>query len=158
VRRAREAVAAADVVLRVVDATDEDAPGDPAAAEDEIVVLNKCDLGDPAPLSNLAAPLAISCTTGAGIDALVDALAARVRTEPAAGRDSLAAVNARHQACLFRAETALADAAARLAAGEAPEFVALDLRTALDAAGEVVGVVDTDDILGRIFGSFCIGK
>jgi len=88
----------------------------------------------------------------------VDTIAARVRTEPLAGRDTLAAVNARHQACLKRAEAALADATAKLEAGESPEFVALDLRIALDAAGEVVGVVDTDDILGRIFGSFCIGK
>jgi tRNA modification GTPase len=102
--------------------------------------------------------LGISCATGAGIDALVDAIAARVRTEPMAARDSLAAVNGRHQACLFRAEAALAEATTKFAAGEAPEFVALDLRVALDAAGEVVGVVDTDDILGRIFGSFCIGK
>jgi len=153
VRRAREAVAAADVVLRVVDATEADALDDPAAAENEIVVFNKCDLA-----SEIQNPLAVSCVTGAGIDALVDALAARVRNEPAPARDSLAAVNARHQACLFRAEGALEEAATKLAAGEAPEFVALDLRVALDAAGEVVGVVDTDDILGRIFGSFCIGK
>jgi len=153
VRRAREAVAAADVVLRVVDATESAAFDDPAAAENEIVVFNKCDLA-----SEVQNPLAVSCVTGAGIDALVDALAARVRNEPAPARDSLAAVNARHQACLFRAEGALEEAATKLAAGEAPEFVALDLRVALDAAGEVVGVVDTDDILGRIFGSFCIGK
>ena len=153
VRRAREAVAAADVVLRVVDATEADAHDDPAAAENEIVVFNKCDLA-----SGVQNPLAVSCVTGAGIDALVDALAARVRNEPAPARDSLAAVNARHQACLSRAESALAEAATKLAAGEAPEFVALDLREALDAAGEVVGMVDTDDILGRIFGSFCIGK
>jgi tRNA modification GTPase len=170
VRRAREAVAAADIVLRVIDATDPGALADPAAAENEIVALNKCDLVrtdqlPPSPLglpqaavSTLNSQLAVSCATGAGIDALVDAIAARVRTEPMAGRDSLAAVNARHQACLFRAEAALVEAATKFAAGEAPEFVALDLRVALDAAGEVVGVVDTDDILGRIFGSFCIGK
>lgn len=158
VRRAREAVAAADVVLRVIDATDFTALDDPAVAENEIVVFNKCDLvrSDQPPTINHQP--AISCATGAGIDALVDVLAARVRTEPMAGRDSLAAVNARHQACLFRAEAALAEAATKFAAGEAPEFVALDLRAALEAAGEVVGVVDTDDILGRIFGSFCIGK
>ncbi|HEY8899854.1 MAG TPA: tRNA uridine-5-carboxymethylaminomethyl(34) synthesis GTPase MnmE [Chthoniobacterales bacterium] len=153
VRRAREAVEAADVVLRLIDATDADASNDPAVADGEIVVFNKCDLAEGAP-----GGLAISCSTGMGIDALVDTIAARVRTEPLAGRDTLAAVNARHQACLKRAEAALADATAKLEAGESPEFVALDLRIALDAAGEVVGVVDTDDILGRIFGSFCIGK
>jgi tRNA modification GTPase len=43
-------------------------------------------------------------------------------------------------------------------AGESPEFVAVDLRAALNATGEVVGGADTEDILGRIFATFCIGK
>ncbi len=158
VRRAREAVEAADVVLRVIDATEAGALEDPAVADAEMIVLNKCDLATGTPPGTPPGLFAISCATGAGIDTLVDALAARVRTEPAAPRDSLAAVNARHQACLKRAAAALAAAAEKLSAGEAPEFLALDLREALAAAGEVVGVVDTDDILGRIFGSFCIGK
>jgi tRNA modification GTPase len=160
VRRAREAIEAADVVVRVIDATDLIALDDPAAAEGEILVLNKVDLlsasgSSPAALEKA---LPVSCATGVGMDSLVDAVAARVRTEPLARRESLAAVNARHQACLIRADRALADAGAKLAASEAPEFIALDLRAALQAAGEIVGVVDTDDILGRIFGSFCIGK
>ncbi len=155
VRRARETVAAADVVLRVIDATEAGARGDPAAAADEMRVFNKCDL---AGASAAAGGWRISCVSGAGVEALVDAVAARVRTAPAGRGDSLAAVNARHQACLARADAALADATSKLRAGEPPEFVAMDLRVALDAAGEVVGAVGTDDVLGRIFGSFCIGK
>jgi tRNA modification GTPase len=45
-----------------------------------------------------------------------------------------------------------------LAAGESPEFVAEELRAALDAVGEVVGKTEVEEILGEIFGRFCIGK
>jgi tRNA modification GTPase len=69
-----------------------------------------------------------------------------------------AAVNARHNACLTRARKSLAAAVAELAAGTAPEFVALDLREALDAMNEIAGRTDTEDLLGVIFSRFCIGK
>ena len=45
-----------------------------------------------------------------------------------------------------------------LSAGESPEFAAVDLRIALDAIGEVAGKVETEELLGEIFGRFCIGK
>jgi len=154
VRRAREAVSNADIVVRVIDAADPDAPDDPPATENEIVVLNKIDTSS-FRTSHFSFP--ISCLTGEGIDALVDAISSRVRHGQPMG-DSFAAINARHQACLHRAAESLDTAMERFAAGAEPEFVAVDLRAALDAAGQVVGVTDTDDILGRIFGAFCIGK
>lgn len=149
VRRAREAVEAADVVLRVVDATEPESD-DVLTFEDEIVIRNKIDLldGD--------AGAGISCVTGAGIDDLIDTIVGRVRNRPAESANSVVAINARHQACLRRADGALNEALDRF--DEAPEFVAMHLRAAMDAVGEVTGVVDTEDILGRIFSSFCIGK
>jgi tRNA modification GTPase len=153
VHRARAAVERADVVLRVIDATEPEALGDPPVSADEILVLNKIDLA-PTQTSTLG----ISCSTGVGLDALIDTIVSRVHAEPAGARDSFAAINARHQSCLQRAAVALDAALERFDAGAEPEFVAVDLRAALDAAGEVVGVVDTEDILGRIFSSFCIGK
>jgi tRNA modification GTPase len=158
VHRARAAVERADVVLRVIDAAEPEALDDPPVTEDEILVLNKIDLAA-SQLSTLNSQLLrVSCTTGEGLDALIDAIVSRVHAEPAGARDSLAAINARHQACLQRAAVALDAALERFDAGAEPEFVAVDLRAALDAAGEVVGVVDTEDILGRIFSSFCIAK
>lgn len=167
VHRARAAVERADVVLRVIDATEPEALEDPPVSADEILVLNKIDQiqnpnyrlweveerGRQSKIQNR-----ISCSTGEGLDALIDAIVSRVHAEPAGARDSLAAINARHQACLQRAAVALDAALKRFDADAEPEFVAVDLRAALDAAGEVVGVVDTEDILGRIFSSFCIGK
>jgi tRNA modification GTPase len=155
VHRARAAVERADVVLRVIDATEPEALEDPPVSEDEILVLNKIDQ-----IQNLKSKIQnqVSCASGEGIDALIDAIVSRVHAEPAGARDSFAAINARHQSCLQRAAVALDAALERFDAGAEPEFVAVDLRAALDAAGEVVGVVDTEDILGRIFSSFCIGK
>ena len=68
------------------------------------------------------------------------------------------AVNARHQACLLRGREALDRAIASLEAKEEPELTSLSLREALGAIGEISGVVDTEEILGEIFGNFCIGK
>jgi tRNA modification GTPase len=160
VRRAREAVESADVVLRVIDSTEPEALDDPSVAENEIVVLNKIDLARDVPTlqSRFPAALAASCATGMGIPELIDGIVSRVRTPSASRRESLAAINARHQSCLLRAMTSLEAAIARFDDGIEPEFISIDLRAALDAAGEVVGVVDTEDILGRIFSSFCIGK
>jgi tRNA modification GTPase len=42
--------------------------------------------------------------------------------------------------------------------GDAPEITALELRSALAAIGEISGVVDTEEVLGKIFSTFCIGK
>ena len=67
-------------------------------------------------------------------------------------------MNARHQSCLRRARGALGEAFRQLEGGVSPEFVAVDLRLALDAVGEVAGRVETEELLGEIFGQFCIGK
>jgi tRNA modification GTPase len=67
-------------------------------------------------------------------------------------------INARHQEALRRAREALAAAGASLATGATLELVALDLRSAVNAVGEVTGQTTTEDLLDRIFGEFCIGK
>ena len=75
-----------------------------------------------------------------------------------AWNDAGVAINARHQDCLRRARAALEAARHALTARVSPEFVALDLRASLDAVGEVIGGVGTEEILGQIFATFCIGK
>ena len=153
VERARRAIDRADLVVRVVDSSTGEGLSDDPAAPEEILVLNKADrsAADPSTAGHR-----ISCVSGDGVDALVDHLVARVAPTHESG--SLAAINARHQACLTRASDALTAAADALRSGTEPEFISLDLRAALDAVGEVVGRVDSEDILGKIFSSFCIGK
>jgi tRNA modification GTPase len=157
--RARRAIENADVVVHVIDASVPDAS---EIAGGEIVVFNKSDLLPPAEITRLTADfpdaLAVSSLTGDGLPKLVDAIVSAARGTQAADAPPLAAINARHQACLDRAQASLTQAAADLAAGADPELVAVPLRGALDAIGEIVGATDIEDILGRIFSTFCIGK
>ncbi len=125
--------------------------------ERALLVLNKVDLGEHASWRGVEA-VRISCLSGEGLEALADAIVARVSGGQAAHRDWSLAINARHQACLEKAMH-FGDAARQaLAEGLSPEFVAEELRSALDAVGEVVGKADSEDVLGKIFSTFCIGK
>jgi tRNA modification GTPase len=66
--------------------------------------------------------------------------------------------NVRHRDAVDRAFRAVTEAAGGLDRGDPLEVIALHLRESLDYLGEVIGVVTTEDILGRIFSLFCIGK
>ena len=164
IARTKDTLARADLALRLVDASQPPPPTaidlpSPGAAT-EILILNKIDLGiAPAWLVDEShATVRVSCRTGEGLDALAATVYERVTGGQLAWNPSAAAINARHQRCLARARESLAVARAALSAHLSPEFVALDLRAALDAVGEVVGGVDTEEILGKIFSTFCIGK
>jgi tRNA modification GTPase len=158
VERARRAAEAADLRIHLVDAAEPVSPA-PLFA-DELLVLNKIDLvADRHRLSSVSATACISCQTGEGIDSLITSILANVtgRSEGESLPDG-AAINARHQECLKRATAALQAAIALLGAGEPAELVAVELRSALGAVGEIVGDAGTEEILGKIFSSFCIGK
>jgi tRNA modification GTPase len=71
---------------------------------------------------------------------------------------SLAAINSRHKALLESARIALESASTLVQTNEPPELAAIELRSALDFLGRIVGNTDTEDILGEIFSRFCIGK
>jgi tRNA modification GTPase len=158
VERARRAMQSADLIVRIADITQ-----DPRleASEGEILALNKVDLLDPHTVANQppqSGPVRISCRTGEGIDRLVDLIVGRARGDRPADAPMLAAINARHQACLQRAQSRLCEAAEKLRGGVDPELIAVPLRETLDAVGEVIGAADAEEILGEIFATFCIGK
>lgn len=121
-----------------------------------LTIFNKCDRED-ASWSDVEG-VRISCESGEGFQKLEEAIAEKLALDESHWGDHSVAVNARHQACLMRAKECLSRAIESLEAGEEPEFTALDLREALTAVGEIAGVVDTEEILGEIFGNFCIGK
>jgi tRNA modification GTPase len=73
-------------------------------------------------------------------------------------QDFRIAISVRHQACLQRAITGLEAAKAGMADNQLPELISIELRGALDGIGDVIGRHDTEDLLGRIFSEFCIGK
>jgi tRNA modification GTPase len=97
----------------------------------------------------------VSCETGAGIEDLVDALCAKVGFHPP--ENSLIA-RTRHLDALRRTASYLSEAHEQLIVFKAGELVAESLRQAQGSLGEITGEFSADDLLGKIFGSFCIGK
>jgi tRNA modification GTPase len=164
--RARKELAQADVILEVVDATLP--PSEvhrlslPEGKRGHILVLNKSDLGADAAWSATFSPsqsaVALSCSTSSGIEALRAAMRDAVWRGVDPASSQLVAINARHQSCFLRAAHSLEAAKSAMGEETAPEFVALDVRDALQAVGEVTGRVDVEEILGAIFSQFCIGK
>jgi tRNA modification GTPase len=172
IRRAWQEIEKADHILLVVDSSSETttdplalwpagAPVLPAARH-VTVVRNKCDLSG-LPLGPVItgddtghAVIGVSAKTGAGIDLLCRHLKESVGYRDA-GESSFIA-RRRHLDALQRTLSALHAGEQQLQALGAGELLAEDLRLAQQALGEITGRFTPDDLLGRIFSSFCIGK
>ena len=169
VERSRQAIAQADLVLFMLDASEplQDHDRDIAALladKPAIVVLNKADL--PARLEEEAvAALLPGCprlrtvaSSGEGVAALEEAVVAAVF----AGRASVSAEplvsNPRHKEALWRAREQLAAARGSWEAGMPADFVTIDLTAAVSALGEITGESVGEDLLDTIFSQFCLGK
>jgi tRNA modification GTPase len=155
VRRARDAMARADLVLWLTapDAADPPPPESPDGVP-VWPIATKSDLG--AAAGN--AGLAISVHTGTGIEALLIALRRHIETILEAGTGSGEPGLVSH----LRDQTALKNAiddidAALLHIGQ-PELCAEDLRRASDALAGLIGLIDSETVLDRLFAGFCIGK
>jgi tRNA modification GTPase len=122
----------------------------------EIVVLNKSDLPENSDWKDFRA-LRISCLTGEGLPELQKEILTRI-TKQNLKPESALAINARHRDCLRRALESCDRAATSQAHGLSPEYAAVHLNEALRAVGEVIGVVDVEQILDSVFSQFCIGK
>jgi tRNA modification GTPase len=157
VRRTRQQVEQADLVIQVVDGSK--APADFKVLEDRshVLILNKCDLGVHSRWSECHG-IRFSCQERTGLEDLSQTIWDRVMGEKVNLGDMRVAINARHQACLQIAKELLVAGGQSLQEEKSPEFVSIELRGALEAVGEVIGKIDTEDLLGRIFSEFCIGK
>ncbi len=165
VRRARAWAEAAALRLWVVDGSAGDGAwalaGDLVQSGD-ILLLNKADRdpGRDAEAARLWASArglriaSLSASTGDGLETLRDALH-RMIAHDLSGSDFPAATRARHR---VRLEEALAAVRRALSTLEHPELAAEDVRLAVRALGRISGRIDPEEVLGRIFSSFCIGK
>ena len=122
----------------------------------EIVILNKSDLREDNEWKDFPA-LRISCATGDGLPQLKQEILARIGQQNLRPESAIA-INTRHRDCLRRALESCDRARAALGDGLSGEYVAVDLDQALRAVGEVIGVVDVEQILDSVFSQFCIGK
>lgn len=155
VARARRRAEGADLVLLL---SSSDAPAESAGgalAAPTLQVHTKADLATAGTRDAGDHTLSISAQTGAGLDALLAAIQQRATASVGAG-DALI-TRERHRTAFTDTAAALARALV-LGVDGPPELVAEDLRLAARALGRITGRVDVEDILDRIFASFCIGK
>lgn len=166
IRRAREEMKRADRVLFVVDAVTDPSASSFAEERDSLpfsvpvtLVFNKCDLATGIPVADtVAGPprVTVSALDGQGMDVLRAHLKSCMGyCAPEAGTVS---ARQRHLDALARARRSVEQAARLLKESRAGELVAEELREAQGALSEITGEFSNDDLLGRVFASFCIGK
>jgi tRNA modification GTPase len=122
----------------------------------EVIVLNKSDLPENSDWKDFHG-VRISCLTGEGLPELQNEILARI-TKQNLKPESPVAINTRHRDCLRRALESCDRATTAQTEGLSPEYAAIHLNEALSAVGEVIGVVDVEQILDSVFSQFCIGK
>ena len=160
IRRARAEIKRADHLLFVTEAGDPQTPPAELLGEARAVtrVINKIDLAGEPPRSESHAAwtdVYLSARNGAGLDLL------RERIKTAAGfhaGEGLFSARRRHVEALRQAADGARRGADLLTGGAGAELAAEELRLAQQALGEITGAVSSDDLLGRIFSTFCIGK
>ena len=168
VRRSREIVARADLVLFLLDGSRPAAEEDRSAyaevaARPHLVILNKSDLpareaGERFRGAGRLGTLRLSAKTGEGVEELLSAAAARLLPGEGAILAEAPLTRVRHLEAVRRADGAMERAFAALRDGLSPEFAAADVREAAHALSELTGEVAPEEILDAIFSSFCIGK
>lgn len=135
-------------------------------AKPVLTAINKSDLPqllDEAELQGLLpsaspSPVRISAKYGQGIDGLTEAISALVLETPGQEMSEVMIADLRQKAALDRTAECLGRARDGLREGLPCEFVALDVREALDALGEISGRTASEEVLHRIFERFCVGK
>ena len=164
IRKSKEALADADLVLVVLDASQPETADDAelqrlAEGRPAIVVGNKCDLGSSGQWTGASGQKVLtSAITGAGMAELREAILRHIGGEAGAQAESGFLTSVRHQGLINDSMAAL-DAAKVAVTGKIPhEMMLLDLYNALRPLDAITGATTTDDILNLIFSTFCIGK
>jgi len=170
VKRTRERVEDADFILLVLDGSrgldvDDFEIFEEIERKKKVVAINKNDLPLKISLEDIKDRfredpfVSISALKNEGIDKLKRAIYQslihrNVRSSP----EHLIVANIRHKTALVQAKESLSNALKGLEEGASLEFIAFEIRSALEALGEMVGETATEEVLNRIFEQFCIGK
>jgi tRNA modification GTPase len=157
VRRARREMSAADLVFWVIDSTQHEPIAPPGLPVDVplIRIHNKIDLAG-IPSRSEQRSIWLSAATGDGLGLLEALVIQELGLADSVGSEFSA--RQRHVEQLGRALELVDHGRAELAGSGSGELLAEDLRLAAEALGEITGRVSADELLGRIFSSFCIGK
>ncbi len=166
IRRAIKEIEQADLLLLVYDLSQGENPlqlaqeyfAEHIEPKRLILLGNKCDLTDvEAAIGDFEGfrHIAVSAKQETGVQALIDAITAHAGFQP---EEDTFIARTRHLDAMKRTQAYLAEAREQLVVYNAGELVAESLRLAQNALGEITGDFSADDLLGKIFGSFCIGK
>ncbi|NHC04744.1 tRNA uridine-5-carboxymethylaminomethyl(34) synthesis GTPase MnmE [Acinetobacter sp. 187] len=166
IRRAIKEIEHADLLLLVYDLSQGEDPlqlaqhyfAEHIDSKRLMLIGNKCDLtNQPAILTDLNGfrHITVSAKQETGVQALIDAITAHAGFQP---EEDTFIARTRHLDAMKRTQHYLAEAREQLVVFQAGELVAESLRLAQNALGEITGDFSADDLLGKIFGSFCIGK
>lgn len=168
VERTRRLLGEVDAVVFVVDGSEAFGSSDYEVwrmirAVPVVVAVNKQDLPQAVEVprevrEGCAAMVAVAAIDGRGIESLRKALYGACAGEEGVEEESLLVTSLRHQRCVVDAQEAIGCAQSAISEGLSEEFVVADLRRALASLGEITGETTVEDILGRIFSTFCIGK
>ncbi|PIE82729.1 MAG: tRNA uridine-5-carboxymethylaminomethyl(34) synthesis GTPase MnmE [Candidatus Contendobacter odensis] len=167
IRRAWAEIETADQIVMVMDdqlgLTDAEQALRESLPEDTpvTVIRNKIDLSERSPEQRegqWGVEILLSARTGAGLDLLREHLKSCVGFHGGGGEEGIFMARRRHLEALERARISLMQAWYQLEVVRAGELVAEELRDAQNALSEITGEFTSDDLLGRIFASFCIGK
>ena len=165
IERTRSAMSDSDLVLVVLDGSEEVGPSDRELIDEtentrRLVIINKSDLPGfnvPASCIEELRPINVSVRTGEGLSTLRAAIFASVSSN-GVDEGGLLITNARHYDLLCSAQLELEAARAALRERHSEELVLVPLHNALKFLGQITGETTTEDILSEIFATFCIGK
>ncbi len=136
-----------------------------AAKKKHLVVINKMDLEEKLEKSKLRRilgrkkPVKTSALTKEGIEQLREAMFETLAGSPrGVDASELVLTNLRHKKSMEKARDQLREFLGLLERNEYPEILSIELRNSMNSLGEITGEVTTEDLLGRIFSRFCIGK
>ncbi|MBI5043854.1 MAG: tRNA uridine-5-carboxymethylaminomethyl(34) synthesis GTPase MnmE [Nitrospirae bacterium] len=169
VKRSREAIKRADLILLLIDGSVKLNDEDKRLMEEVrdkrlIILLNKSDLPSLVKKSDIEKALpekeivSISALTGEGVDSLKAVIHELLFKGGITAGERPIITNLRHKNALEKTKRALENLQNSIKGNISEEFLAVDLRAALNALGEITGETATEDILNRIFEEFCVGK
>lgn len=161
IKRSRQAMQEADLILLVLDVQHPELPSfcNELPKEKTVVVWNKNDLQHPErPYLDFPHACTVSALNRTGMKELKDEIEKVVWKHGPPSKEEVLVTNIRHKESLQEAEMALGQLLDGLRKGVSPEFLALEMRTALRALGKIIGTNISEDILDSIFSTFCIGK
>ncbi|MGA8163821.1 MAG: tRNA uridine-5-carboxymethylaminomethyl(34) synthesis GTPase MnmE [Waddliaceae bacterium] len=164
IRRSKQAIEEADVILLVLDVSRKDWEEDKQLIEQvpkgkTIAVWNKIDLPhDGVPTLGFAHTVSVSAKQKQGLEGLHHAIDRTVWKSGPPSREEILITNVRHREALVEAIDASRHVIGGLRNNLSPELIAIDIRQSLSALGKIIGTDVTEDILSSIFSTFCIGK